>query len=585
MARTLVLPLMILLPLSTVWFFWGTGAGPFVGTEALRAVVVKEMLTGGQWPLPTIHGRVYLRKPPLYAWTTVGLAKLLNRFDEQVARWPSSALGVVYVLTMFLAARAWIDARAGGPAAVLAGGNWVIMDYGVRAELDMGVLAFTTLAVLGLGAAWYRPGRRRWLALTGCYTAALIGSFWKAPHVLLTVWLALLGLLWVERRSRRDQARRWVWHPAHGLLVATNMAILVLWFVVLARAVGTGRTAKFVLLEFAARVIPHSIDHLIELLTGLPMFAWTAFPASILAAIWLVPRARANLNDAHRRTLDFALAWLIPNFVFLLFVPAKASRYWMTILAPTVLLATLAWHRFEAGMMTPQVRAIFQRLMQILFGLGVLAGLLTTISGVMIWVSRWNPIGMGPDGRWAILIGGIGVALCSLMGGLAIQRRLAPGWPAAMFVLILLIAKPVQVLAFLPGRAAYDSLQPSAILLDQHVPPGETVYVLSDRPGSDRSGEFSDLGFYSDRLLRWPRHLDDALAAMNSETGFLLTRRRARERVAEVLGDRQQLVAELPWVNEVIYLLRVQRSAASSRPNPQPTPRSTIGPSRSRDTD
>ncbi|MHC4091898.1 MAG: ArnT family glycosyltransferase, partial [Planctomycetota bacterium] len=139
-------------------FFVGLGRFDFIKTEGLRAIVVAEMLEQPGISMPSVHHRPYLKKPPLYAWSTALLARALPPFDEQIARLPSALAATALVLLLYGVAEGRIGRGAGVPAAALALANVTVVDYAMRAELDMGFAFLTTASILLAYPALQRRG-------------------------------------------------------------------------------------------------------------------------------------------------------------------------------------------------------------------------------------------------------------------------------------------------------------------------------------------------------------------------------------------------------------------------------------------
>lgn len=599
----------LLLALGSTWFFWGTSNGDFVGTEPLRAVVAKEMLERDEYLIPTVHHRTYLRKPPLYAWTTAALAGAVGRLDEQVARWPSAAMGVLYLLALYVGGRQLIGPQAGLPTAALGGANWLVVDYGGRAELDAGLLAMSTWSILASGVAWTggRRGRTAWFA--AAYVAATLGSLWKAPHVLWMLWLSQLGMVWWDRRQGVAAAWRKLLHPANVVGSIGSCAMLATYALLLSKAAGAGRVGRFAVGELFARLIPHSLSDVLGILFAIPELAVNALPAAALALLLLLPRrrdpsavksvaasplqagaswsercrqavfarlpgrvillcdasaaARASIHAAHPAAIQVLLAWFVPNLIFLTIIPAKAPRYWFGVFGAIALLATLAWQYLASDGADERLCAIARRMIRTAAAIGAAAGLGLIAAGAVA-ATRGIHAGLTFTGAAvaAAFVCGVAIVLLGwqtwrLNDGAMLSRG------PALVLLMLVAAKPVHALAIIPGRASLQSLRPAAQRIDAVVPPGRIVYVLSDRDDNDRSGELSDFGYYCTHSLRWPRRAGDIPDLWDGLDAWLLVRDEALARLMSQFGPRCRTIQNLSPMGKDVFVVHL--GAASPR--------------------
>jgi 4-amino-4-deoxy-L-arabinose transferase-like glycosyltransferase len=559
-ART-VLEVVLLVILAGWWFGWGTGHGDLVKTETLRAIVAREMLDRDNWLVPTVHHRVYQRKPPLHAWTTATVATIAGRLDEGVARLPSVGMGVLYVVMMYGAGRGLINRRAGLATAALAAANYVVLDYGGRADLDMGLLTTTAAAVLCAGVAWRREGWRQWTAYAGAYAAALAGSLWKAPHVLIILWLTLFGLAWFDRRAGSGQWRRKLLGPANLVPLALCLAALAAWTIVLARTVGPSNVGRFAAIELFARLIPFKTSHFVGMLIAWPKLYLIALPASALAVIALVPKFRPALEalEAHeQRTLQFLLAWLVPNAIFLAIAPASASRYWLPVFPPIALLAVMVWRQLREGRLPESALRLLTAGLYVLTvtvgGLGLVLAVGGSLAAGQLISTDWLPDQAGIP---AALVSGVMICLAA---GWGLLRR-SPDRVATLplvIVLCVFFAKPVEALILRPMKEANDSMRSVAARIDALVPSEATIFLLSDRDRWDISGEQAEIGFYSTHTLRWPPTLEDALAQSQSAFCYLMLRPGGYERLSGRLGDDLELIERFPTpYDSFVYLCRI----------------------------
>lgn len=553
-----VFAFLFLLAFAIGWFFWGLGKGDLVRTEGLRAIVVKEMIPRENAWIPTVHQRTYLRKLPLYAWTTTWIARQVGGLTEFTARLPSAFLGIAFVLLMYVAGRRFVDPGAGLAAGFLALGNWEVLDYGMRAELDMGVLFFTTAGVLSIGMAWRYSGMARTAFIFMAYAFAILGTFWKAPHVLMTLWLTVLGLTFWQRRSKQAGWLSFAIHPAQVIASLLSLACLALWFNAIAGIAGSSRMGSFVLFEFLARVVPHSFSYVTGLLEAPLHLVGAAGLAAVFAAFLLEPVLRADVAERNPSSYRFLIAWTIPTIIFLFLVPAKAARYDFIVAGGVTLLGVMVWRRYVRHELTALADKRFHTLMLLIDLLVMMAGCGLLVLAVILLLGSKLVSHIPGESCWVIGIAGA----CILTIGFFGYRVIKTGKRASiglLFVLLLICLKPLQVWVFIPARSDGESRRPIAQAVDGQVPSGETIYVLSDKPRSDRAGELADIGFYSRHDLRWPRDLDEALAYDESaDVRYFLVREKAHERISEELGPALVNLAQFERENDRLFLDRLE---------------------------
>ena len=99
--------------------YWvGLGANGLSMSEGHRAIPGWEMARSGEWLVPRMYERVYVRKPPGMFWAIAASAKVLGE-TEFSARAVSAMAMTVSALVVFLVTRRWFGG-AGGLAAGLA---------------------------------------------------------------------------------------------------------------------------------------------------------------------------------------------------------------------------------------------------------------------------------------------------------------------------------------------------------------------------------------------------------------------------------------------------------------------------------
>lgn len=185
---------------SAIIFFWGIWALPILSlNEGRRMLVVREMLSGGNWLLPTMGGKIYITKPPLFYWVA-GLFGLLFRTSaEWVVRLPSAASALF--LTWFTYSR--IEKYAGRwPAlfsAIILITSYKFTLYARRAEIEM-LLALCCTVAMFLFLDYLKRPEVRW-SLYLSYFFWGLAFLTKGPAILPFFPLPLL-LLWLIRRDK-----------------------------------------------------------------------------------------------------------------------------------------------------------------------------------------------------------------------------------------------------------------------------------------------------------------------------------------------------------------------------------------------
>ncbi|HEV3510236.1 MAG TPA: glycosyltransferase family 39 protein, partial [Candidatus Sulfotelmatobacter sp.] len=187
-------------------FFYGLGAFGLIGADEPRyAQVAREMLAHHDWITPTLGGRPWLEKPPLYYWQAM-LAFSLFGVSDVAARLPSAldaTLLVIAIYVFFRKFRRGVELDAALITASCAG----MIGYARAASTDMPLAASFAIGTLAWWA-WREGGQRMYLA--AFYACIALGMLAKGPvapvlaaFVILLFaaatrdWRALLSTLWL----------------------------------------------------------------------------------------------------------------------------------------------------------------------------------------------------------------------------------------------------------------------------------------------------------------------------------------------------------------------------------------------------
>ncbi|MCC7291238.1 MAG: glycosyltransferase family 39 protein [Phycisphaerales bacterium] len=564
----------MLLVVCLLHFFLYQGRFDFIETEGLRAIVPYEMLERGGPSMPTVHHRPYVNKPPLYAWTTTLLAQALGRFDEQVARLPSSISATLLVLLLYAVGRRWGGGVTGLAAAALALTNLTVLDYGFRAELDMPFTFLLTAAFLLLWPALKGRGASAMACWIGAYALATAAAMWKAPHSLIFMGLGLLTYARVKRRWR------WMIHPGNLIGAALSLVVLGAWLMKVLGYAGGKRVGTAAGSEVVNRLAPSVGD-----LLSIPLFPLilgvVTLPASVflVASFWEGGAVRVEAaGTAWRRARSKLVAWwtwaardpfaeflllmLLPNLVFLAIAPAKSARYALPMFP--LLLLLCGWMAGGGATGGRGDRASAEGLPLERGVCGVFSalkwiGLATCGAALLIGVAPAAWMAKAPLGPawawWALGLGGLlasavgrGSATRAIRGADAAHANGRANSVGAAFLLLSVGCAPIISEVWWPARVRSDSQRAAAARIDAIVPDGEPVFVLGRQ-------EFPDTAFYSNRSFHWIESPAQVRPTTSSPAPFFVMRE------TELVGDKPGMpnYVEARGFRELLRFDRIDR--------------------------
>src|SRR5579884_1479397 len=361
-----VLPILCVLALCGVLFFYGLNAGELYQTEGLRAILAAEFLRSGNWIVPKLYGEPLLTKPPgMYA--AIALASWpFGRVSAATARLPSALAATATVLLFYTVFARRLGQRAGLIAAFVLPASVFWLQRAPSAEIDLVQLAwvaaalFCFLRALEIAEQRQRAGsvsdgpasRRSVLSVTSASGSFSEWLWWQLALLcvacgLLTKWtapaffyLTVMPLLW-----RRGQLRLLL-RPAHGLSVLVAALPCLAWATAVAAQVGWGPLFDAVRGEALPRLSPthHTRPY--------PWHELVTFPIGFLAAnlpwsaavFWTMsPRFAQLWDERGQRLLQLLHCWTWPNLLFWTLVPGHHLRHALPLQPGLAGLAALVW--------------------------------------------------------------------------------------------------------------------------------------------------------------------------------------------------------------------------------------------------
>src|SRR4051794_3929308 len=171
----------------------GLGSTELKGEEGRRILPAVTMLDTGNWVVPYVGGKPFLRKPPLVNWAIALSLKLTGLRNEWGARLPS----VLAVLALGLAivalgtGRDWMNTETALTAALLALTPLAMLDKGRLAEIEGIYVALSGVAIVTWLAFWTQR-RSPWLLWLVPFVFIGLGGLAKAPLHLLFFYAVVL---------------------------------------------------------------------------------------------------------------------------------------------------------------------------------------------------------------------------------------------------------------------------------------------------------------------------------------------------------------------------------------------------------
>jgi 4-amino-4-deoxy-L-arabinose transferase-like glycosyltransferase len=334
---------LLLAGFCTFLFFYGIAQFGLIGADEPRyAQVAREMLQRGDWVTPTLGGRPWLEKPPLYYWQAMLLFMAVGVSDA-AARIPSAidaAALVIAVYFFFQRFRRTVEVDASLIAASCAG----IVGYARAASMDMGLASCFGIGMLAWWA-WRENGKRSYLA--AFYLLMALGMLAKGPVAPFLAGAVIILFAAIVRDWTIVTKSFWV--PA----VLLFCVVAVPWYIAVQL-----RNPQF----FREFILEHNLARFSSNLYHHPEPFWYYVPVILLAlAPWIVfvvasfgqsVRAwwaeRSEGLDPELQLRVFACCWLIVPVIFFSLSHSKLPGYILpAVPAGAILLADYLRQQLE----------------------------------------------------------------------------------------------------------------------------------------------------------------------------------------------------------------------------------------------
>jgi Dolichyl-phosphate-mannose-protein mannosyltransferase len=207
-----------------VVFFANLGRLPFYDkAEPREALVVRDIVTNGNWIFPLRMGQQIPSKPPLFHWTGAVCSIVWGRLTETTVRFPSALFASLGVLLIYCLGRQLYDSLTGLFAGLILATFHIYQTAGIEARVDMTLTFWLTLSLV-LFYGIYSEFLRSPLWTYAFFLAAGAGVLAKGPVSL--VLCALTMALFLAFKKRWDLLRKFALHP--GIILAA--LVFSLWY-------------------------------------------------------------------------------------------------------------------------------------------------------------------------------------------------------------------------------------------------------------------------------------------------------------------------------------------------------------------
>ncbi len=338
MHRTLP-SLILLLAISAATLFFNLGSLPLTGADEPRyARIAQEMNDRGAWVTPTLGGKPWLEKPPLYYWLTIPLYSIFKS-PETAARAAPAICAFIASISFFLVASAAGNRLAGFMASIIILTSIGFSGFGRSASTDMPFTCCFTLAMAILTAAIERDIGVKVLFAYAFLGLAILG---KGP-VALVLATGIVFCFWLLNERGGIFHR---WRLAAG--VAITAAASIPWFWLVFRQNGFAFIATFFINHNLARFVTDIHHHSQPFYYYLPVVLALIFPWSgcLLLLLSKSPIRSLRRWREWNPLTAFLYCWFLVPIVFFSLSDSKLAGYILPSLPPLAMLMGLRFSRW-----------------------------------------------------------------------------------------------------------------------------------------------------------------------------------------------------------------------------------------------
>lgn len=328
--------MILLLLLSSALCFFGSHRVALFDTDEPRyAQAAKEMLTRGDWVLPTFNGQPRYAKPVFFYWMLIGAYRVFG-INEFAARFWSGVAAIAIALVLFMSLRGIFNVEVALASALCWLSAVGTQLFAHAANTDMLLTLFMTLAIIGLWRG-FCDGESKAL-LVGAISMGL-AILTKGPVGLVLPLLIVFVAIGLSGNAQKA----WTNIKTQSIVLLWGCvalaAIVLPWYVAITIRTEGEFLRQFLLTENFARYLRGQSLPLLLHAANYPAVLWgLVFPWSALGVWMLLLRrqSRANGQSDWRFLLS---VWAFLPVLFFSFSRIKNPQY---VLLSAPALAALA---------------------------------------------------------------------------------------------------------------------------------------------------------------------------------------------------------------------------------------------------
>ena len=467
--------IVILLLVAAALLFINLGGWDLWNPDEPRyAEIAREMLKTGNYLVPHINAEIYPDKPPLFFWIIALCSKPFDDVSAATARFPSalSALGVL--LLTFLIGRKLYNPTVGFFAALILLSTTQFYWLALRANIDMTLTLWTTLAIYLLYCGYTREQGKN-----TCYLLAYLfmglATITKGPVGFFIPVITMVLFLITQKQYRQLKEIKLI----PGFLII--LAVAALWLIPACITGGNEYTQNILFKQTFGRAID-SYSHKQPFYYYLINFPadfnpWTIFIPSAIIFFWRRKKQDCALN------LTFPLVWFAGTFIFFSLVSGKRNLYLLSLYPAAALLMARFWYDFievakeqPARLITIPCYILFGALTLGSLGFGVALAL-----GKKAFLMSKFEIDLSTVPLYPM----IGIFLAGGVTGLVLLKNKAQAFfPFALVAVIMLSGFFFSVISFFPAINTFKSGKPFCDRIAKIVQPAEKLVTFRFHPES-----------------------------------------------------------------------------------------------------